>query len=177
MAELSTIARPYAEALFAASKGADLNAALLEIEALALIANNPQVKALALSPSVSDAQLIDVMQSGIKTGLSSNGQHFLTTIVQNNRVAAVPEVARQFRGLKNTVEGQADALIESAFPMAQAQVDELMAALEKKFGVKLKASVVVNNALIGGVKVTVGDEVLDSSVQAQLEQMRVALTA
>ena len=90
MAELSTIARPYAEALFAASKGADLNAALLEIEALALIANNPQVKALALSPSVSDTQLIDVMQSGIKTGLSSNGQHFLITIVQNNRVAAVP---------------------------------------------------------------------------------------
>ena len=61
--------------------------------------------------------------------------------------------------------------------MTQSQVDELLVALEKKFGVKLKASVSVNSALIGGVKVTVGDEVLDSSVQAQLEQMRVMLTA
>ncbi|MBX7228093.1 MAG: F0F1 ATP synthase subunit delta [Burkholderiaceae bacterium] len=177
MAELSTIARPYAEALFAAVKDGDLNAALLEVETLAVIAAHPQVRALALSPTVDDAHLIEVMQAGVKSPLSSHAQHFLNTLVRNNRVVALPEIARQFRTLKNASEGQADAVIESAFPMTQAQLDELLGALEKKFGIKLKASVSVNSALIGGVKVTVGDEVLDSSVQAQLEQMRIALTA
>ncbi len=177
MAELSTIARPYAEALFAAAKGSDLNAMLAEVETLAAVSSDPAVAALALSPSVTDERLIDVMQAGVKGGLSSNGKHFLATVVQNGRVTALPEVARQFRLLKNAAEGNADAKIESAFPISEAQTAELMAALEKKFAVKLKAQVSVNPALIGGVKVTVGDQVLDSSVQAQLEQMRIALTA
>lgn len=177
MAELSTIARPYAEALFAANKGGDLNAALIEVETLATIAGNAQVLALALNPNVNDTQLIDVMQAGIEAGLSTHGKHFLTTIIQNRRVTALPEVARQFRLLKNAAEGHADAVIQSAFPLTQEQLSELIEALKKKFGVTLKASVSVNPALIGGVKVTVGDQVLDSSVQAQLEQMRVALTA
>ena len=70
MAELSTIARPYAEALFAAVKDGDLNAALLEVETLAVIAAHPEVRALALSPTVDDAHLIEVIQAGVKNSLS-----------------------------------------------------------------------------------------------------------
>jgi F-type H+-transporting ATPase subunit delta len=181
MAELSTIARPYAQALFAAaqgaSTGADLNRVLADIEAVATLAGDARVHALALSPNVSDTQLKALLMSAVKGGLSDVARNFVTTVVENGRVDALPEVARQFRTLKNTAEGKADALIESAFDLTDAQVADLTSALEKKFSVKLKPVVTKNAALIGGVRVTVGDQVLDSSVRAQLEQMRNALTA
>jgi F-type H+-transporting ATPase subunit delta len=177
MAELSTIARPYAEALFGAAKGADLNAVLAEVDALAVAAQLPEVAQLAINPQVGDTQLADVLSAAVKGGLSAVGKQFVATVVANGRVAALPAIARQFRHLKNASEGNADALIESAFALESAQVQELVVALEKKFAVKLKPQVSVNPALIGGVRVTVGDQVLDSSVRAQLDQMRVALAA
>jgi F-type H+-transporting ATPase subunit delta len=79
--------------------------------------------------------------------------------------------------LKNAQEGAAYAEITSAFAMSDAQVTALLGLLEKKFGRKLNPSVNVDNALIGGVRVIVGDEVLDTSVRAKLQQMQVALTA
>jgi F-type H+-transporting ATPase subunit delta len=79
--------------------------------------------------------------------------------------------------LKNAVEGAADAVVTSAFDLSSAQVSELVATLEKKFGRKLNPVVTVDPALIGGVRVVVGDEVLDTSVRAKLQQMRVALAA
>ncbi len=97
--------------------------------------------------------------------------------MENDRLAALPEIARQFRVLKNESEGVADCLIESAFPMSDAQVAELLAALSKKFGLKLKPEVRVDAGLIGGVRVTVGDHVLDTSVKTRLAQMQAALTA
>ncbi|HET7772965.1 MAG TPA: F0F1 ATP synthase subunit delta [Burkholderiaceae bacterium] len=177
MAELSTIARPYAEALFGAAKGADLNAVLAEVDALATAAQLPEVAQLAINPQVGDAQLTDVLSAAVKGGLSPIGKQFVATVVANGRVTALPAIARQFRHLKNASEGNADALIESAFALEPAQVQDLVVALEKKFAVKLKPQVSVNPALIGGVRVTVGDQVLDSSVRAQLDQMRVALAA
>ena len=90
---------------------------------------------------------------------------------------AVPEIARQFRVLANEVAGSSDAVIQSAFPIGQAELSELIATLEKRFGRKLEAKVQVTPELIGGVRVAVGDEVLDTSVKARLEQMKSALTA
>ena len=65
----------------------------------------------------------------------------------------------------------------SAFPIDDAQMDAVLGALEKRFGRKLNAKVEVEPALIGGIRVVVGDEVLDTSVKARLEQMKAALTA
>jgi len=79
--------------------------------------------------------------------------------------------------LKNADAGAADAGIISAFELTSAQVANLVAALEKKFGRKLNPTVTVDPSLIGGVRVVVGDEVLDTSVRAKLQQMHVALAA
>jgi F-type H+-transporting ATPase subunit delta len=98
-------------------------------------------------------------------------------LVENSRLALLPEIEQQFRELKNAFESTADAQIVSAFPMSDAQVNELLAALEKKFGRKLNASLSVDASLIGGVRVTVGDEVLDSSVSARLQNMQTVLAA
>jgi F-type H+-transporting ATPase subunit delta len=98
-------------------------------------------------------------------------------VVDNHRLPLLPEIAVQFEELKNAREGAADALIVSAFPLEGAQLNDLVASLERKFKRKLKPVVEVDPSLIGGVRVTVGDEVLDTSVRARLASMQTALTA
>jgi len=89
----------------------------------------------------------------------------------------LPEIAAQFHALKNAQEGAADAYIASAFALSDVQLKDLVATLEKKFGRKLTPTVTVDEALIGGVRVVVGDEVFDTSVRAKLQQLHVALAA
>jgi F-type H+-transporting ATPase subunit delta len=98
-------------------------------------------------------------------------------LVDNGRLTLLPEIGAQFHALKNAQEGAADAEISSAFELSDTQVRELIAALEKKFGRKLNPSVSIDKDLIGGVRVVVGDEVLDTSVRARLQQMHAALAS
>jgi F-type H+-transporting ATPase subunit delta len=176
MAELATIARPYAEALFKAA-GDQAAAAAVWLDALATVAAHEQLLAFAADPKVSAQQVYDVITGVLKEPLPPQGQNFLRTVIDNDRLAALPEIARQFRALLHARQGVADALVQSAFPIEGAQLDELKAVLEKRFGRQLRLQVQVRPELIGGVRVVVGDEVLDTSVKARLEQMRVALTA
>jgi len=176
MAELATIARPYAEALFKAAAG---NAAALsgEVSALAAVAGDELLRRFADSPKVSAAQVFDVVSGVVKTPLSSPAQNFLRAVLENGRLAAMPEIAQQFHALVNAQTGVSDAVIESAFAIDDAQLADVVATLEKRFGRKLNASVQIRPELIGGIRVVVGDEVLDTSVAARLQQMKVALTA
>ena len=176
MAELATIARPYADALFKSAQ-VDLNAAAAWLEPLAAIAGNAQLQAFAANPKVTDQQVFDLIAGVAKTALPDNAKNFLRTVIENGRLEALPEIAAQFRALKNARSGSSDAVVHSAFPVDGAALADLSAVLEKRFGRKLNVSVVLDASLIGGIRVVVGDEVLDSSVKARLEQMNVALTA
>jgi F-type H+-transporting ATPase subunit delta len=98
-------------------------------------------------------------------------------LVENGRLSLLPAIEHHFHDLKNAHESMADADVVSAFPMSDAQLSSLMSVLEKKFGRKLNPTVTIDPQLIGGVRVTVGDEVLDHSVSARLEQMHTALVA
>jgi F-type H+-transporting ATPase subunit delta len=89
----------------------------------------------------------------------------------------LPEVAEQFRALVNRRSGSSDAVVYSAFPMDRRCTGRRGWALEKRFGRKLNLTVQLDESLIGGIRVVVGDEVLDTSVKARLEQMKAALTA
>jgi F-type H+-transporting ATPase subunit delta len=109
--------------------------------------------------------------------LPTAGQNFLRTVIDNGRLAALPEIAHQVRELRNAQSGASDATVYSAFPISAQQVAEVQQSLEKRFGRKLNVSVQEDASLIGGIRVVVGDEVLDTSVKARLEQMKVALTA
>ncbi|MEY3782518.1 MAG: hypothetical protein RIS97_696, partial [Pseudomonadota bacterium] len=104
-------------------------------------------------------------------------KNFLRTVIENGRLNALPEMATQFRALKNAQSGSSDAVVHSAFPIDATALAELAVTLEKQFKRKLNLSVVLQPELIGGIRVVVGDEVLDTSVKARLEQMKVALTA
>jgi F-type H+-transporting ATPase subunit delta len=176
MAELATIARPYAEALFKASVS-DLNGAAAWVEALQAIASNSQLQQFAENPNVTATQVFDVIAGVSKVALPEMAKNFLRTVIENGRLSALPEIAEQFRALKNAQSGSADAVVYSAFAIDTAALAELAVTLEKRFARKLNVSVELQAELIGGIRVVVGDEVLDTSVKARLEQMKVALTA
>jgi F-type H+-transporting ATPase subunit delta len=176
MAEIATIARPYAEALFK-SPNAGLTGESNWLDALAAVASNQQLLQLAGNPKVTPQQVYDVVNDVARVQLPAAGQNFLRTVIENGRLSAVPEVARQFRELRNAQSGASDAVVYSAFPVSAEQLADLTGALEKRFGRKLNLTVQDDASLIGGIRVVVGDEVLDTSVKARLEQMKVALTA
>ena len=176
MAELATIARPYADALFKSSSQ-DVNGTSQWLDALASVAGNAQLLQFAGNPKVGDQQVSDRVCEVARVQLPPAAQNFLRVIIDNGRLAAVPEVAQQFREMKNAQSGSSDAVVYSAFPIAAQQLGTVAQALEKRFGRKLNLTVQEDPSLIGGIRVVVGDEVLDTSVKARLEQMKVALTA
>lgn len=177
MAELATIARPYAEALYQVSKTQDVKAWAQQLEALALVAGDAALRQFADSPKATDAQVFDVTTAAAKLPLAEGVQNFLRAVIANGKLAALPAMVEQFHALTNAAAGVADAQIFSAYPIDAGQLAEVMVALEKRFGRKLEAQVSLEPELIGGIRVVVGDEVLDTSVKARLERMKVALTA
>ena len=179
MAELATIARPYAEALFK-SAGAGAPALNAQLAALATLADSSELRQFADSPKVAASQVFDLVSgAGAEKGLALDAKiaNLLRAVLENGRLAVLPEIAAQFQALVNARSGVSDAIVQSAFPIDGGQLAEVVATLEKRFGRKLNARVEIDPELIGGIRVVVGDEVLDASVKARLEQMKVALSA
>jgi F-type H+-transporting ATPase subunit delta len=177
MAELATIARPYAEALMKASRNGDARALASEIQAVAAVAGHHRVQGLAENPKVGAEQVQDLIAGVLGKPLGAPAANLLRMVIENGRLSAVQEIARQFQGLVDAETGISQAHVESAFPLDAAQLVELRETMERRFGRKLDMTVAVDPALIGGVRVAVGDEVLDTSIRARLEQMKAALVA
>jgi F-type H+-transporting ATPase subunit delta len=159
-----------------AAKG-DVQAASQQIDALAAVAADDRLRQFADSPKVTSQQVFDLIASVVSIPLSVTLQNLLRTVIENGRLTVLPEIAAQFHALANAGAGVSDATVSSAFPIEPAQLPDVVAALERRFGRRLNVTVAVEPALIGGIRVVVGDEVMDTSVKARLEQMRVALTA
>ena len=177
MAELATIARPYAEALYQVAKTHDVKAWAQQLDALAQVASDVALRQFADSPKATSEQVFDVTTGAAKLPLDTGVQNFLREVIANGKLAALPAMVEQFHALANATAGVADAQIFSAYPIDDSQLADVVTALEKRFGRKLEAHVSLEPSLIGGIRVVVGDEVLDTSVKARLERMKVALTA
>ena len=176
MAELATIARPYADALFKASQ-ADLKGTGEWLDGLAAVTGNAQLLEFADRPKSTSDQVFGLIKDVVKIDLPQAAHNFLRAVIDNNRLSAVPEMAAQFRAHVNAQSGASDALVYSAFEIDAPALAEVTQSLEKRFGRKLNVVVEMQPDLIGGIRVVVGDEVLDTSVKARLEQMKVALSA
>ncbi len=144
MAELSTIARPYAQALLLAlrdakkgpKEAADLAAVM---DGIAQVVTAPELLSLIGEPKVSSEQICELILTTIGQEVPAEAANLLKVVVENGRLEAVPEIARQFRELKNQSEGVADAYIESAFPMSDAEVNAVVSALGSRIpGLKMK---------------------------------------
>jgi F-type H+-transporting ATPase subunit delta len=98
-------------------------------------------------------------------------------LAENGRLNLLPEIRQQFEALKNEREGVVEAEVQSAFELSEAQLADLVQRLEKKTGRKVRAQVSVDRELIGGVKVVLGDKVIDGSARAQLAALETALKA
>lgn len=177
MAELATIARPYAEALFGVAQSGDLTAWSDLVSEMAQVAAHPDVKGFISNPTIADQEVVATFLTLLKSNVPAEAKNFVRMLVENNRLVLLPEIAEQFHDLVNARRGAADADIASAFELSDAQLKDLVTVLEKKFGRKLIPTVTVDNSLIGGVRVVVGDQVLDTSVRAKLQKMHATLTA
>lgn len=178
MAEIATIARPYAEAVFAlADQTGDLAGWSSRLAAFASVTGHPEVHALIGNPKIKGPQLVDLVTSIAGTDLPAEAKSLVQAMVANGRLAVLPEVYAQFETLKNERESRIDAQITSAFELAPAQLQSLVADLERRFKRKVHASVTIDRELIGGARVVVGDEVIDGSIRGKLAAMASALTA
>ncbi len=178
MAEPATIARPYAEAAFrladAQGKLAEWSAALAN---LAAVAADARVRAAIGDPSLSAAKVAGLLIAILAGKLSGDAENFVRVLAENGRLDVVTEIRTHFEALKNEREGTVEAEVYTAFEMDAAQVADLVARLEKNSGRKVKARVTVDKSLIGGVKVVIGDKVIDGSARAQLSALETALKA
>jgi F-type H+-transporting ATPase subunit delta len=178
MAESTTIARPYAEAAFALAR--DQNALDQWSQMLRLattIVKDPRVADALDNPRLGAPEKETLLLSVAGDNLTADGRNLVRVLVEADRVTLLPEITELFETLKDEAQGTAKADIESAMELSDAQLAEIKSALERRFGKRIEATVRVNPALIGGARVTVGDTVIDASVQAKLAAMANELRA
>jgi F-type H+-transporting ATPase subunit delta len=147
------------------------------LDELAAVASNEQLRQFADNPKSSAEQVYSVITGVLKSALPVMGQNFLRTVIDNGRLAACPRSPTSSARSRMPSWVRSDAVVYSAFDIDAAALADLGQVLEKRFGRKLNLQVRLQPELIGGVRVVVGDEVLDTSIKARLEQMKVALTA
>ena len=176
MAENATIARPYAEAIFAlADTGGALGRWSQTLAVMAAVAANPELRAATGDPNLSADQVYGLF-AGACGDLATEAQNLARVLIENGRLVTLPEIRDVYEEVKNAREGVVEALITSAYPLDSGQLSTLVAGLEQRFKRKVRPQVKVDAALIGGVRMQVGDEVIDGSVRGKLAVMVVALT-
>jgi F-type H+-transporting ATPase subunit delta len=182
MAELVTIARPYAEAVFKLAR--ENNALAAWSDALAnldAVVGNEHVQSRISDPNVSAQQLeglvLGVIGDKFDSAVAGAARNFVQVLVSNNRLELTPQIRGLFESLKREQEGTLEATIISAHAMSagDAEVKSLVAALEAKYKRKVTAKVETDASLIGGVKIVVGDKVIDATVRGKLDAMAAAL--
>jgi len=171
-----TIARPYAEAVFTlADAGGMLDKWSGLLAAMAAVAAVPEMQEATGDPNFSGEQLYGVFVAACGGTLPMEAQNFVRLLIENKRLHLLPEIHALYETLKNERQSVVDAVISSAFPLDNAQVAALVAELEQRFKRKVKPQVNVDQQLIGGIRMQVGDEMIDGSVRGKLDTMAAAL--
>jgi F-type H+-transporting ATPase subunit delta len=172
MAGTSSLARPYAQAVFELAKESKdfktwsdalaFMAALLRDESILALVNNPRVEQERL------AKLFDEL---CHDRVPENGRNLLRLMIANRRLAAMPDLATQYEAMRAEEEGTIDAQVRSAKPLSDEQKAKLSKALEKRLGRKVNLTVQEDDSLLGGAIIQAGDMVIDGSATGRLEKL------
>jgi F-type H+-transporting ATPase subunit delta len=178
MAELSTIARPYAVAAYKLGKEQKALANWSEMLGFATqVASDAKMQAYINDPNVvaSDLQATFLKVCGNK--LNENAQNLIKVLIEYGRLSVLPAITDAFEALKAQDEGTLEANIIAASKPSATEIKDLVKRLEAKFGKKVEATVSIDPEIIGGIKIIVGDTVIDASVKNQLQNLAYSLTA
>ena len=178
MAEISTIARPYAVAAFKLGKETKSLAKWSEMLKFAsAVSTDEKMLAFILNPKVLANELQDAFLNVCGKNLNEQGQNLIKVLVEYGRMSLLPAISSAFEELKAQDEGVLDAQIIAAAKISATQTKDLVKRLEAKFGKKVEATVSVDPEIIGGIKIIVGDTVIDASVKGQLQNLAYTLAA
>ena len=177
MAELATLARPYANAIFDLASERDALERWSRMLSLAAAAvAEPTVQALIEAPAVTDAQKAHALIDVVRDEIDDAGRRFLHTLAENKRLPLLPEIGGQFETLKADAERVLDVEIASAVPLTDAELNGFTDALKRRYERDIQVSTVVDEDLIGGAVVRAGDTVVDGSVRGKLDKLAESLT-
>jgi len=175
MAENITLARPYADAAFQLARATNaLGPWQQALDRMAAVAADAQMVECITNPRLLPAQVSQLFLDVVGS-VSAEQQNFVRLLVDNERLQVLPEIRELYVELKNGQEGVQEADIASAFPLDDATLKNLVADLESRFKCRIQAKVSLDPELIGGVRIAVGDQVIDASVRGKLASMATAL--
>ncbi|ROR34332.1 F0F1 ATP synthase subunit delta [Inmirania thermothiophila] len=176
MAELITVARPYARAVFElARERGELELWSRRLQDLAAVAATPEVAALVRSPRVGKERVYALLVELVGEQLGAEGRNLLRLLVENRRLALLPAIAEAYEALRMEAEGRVRAEVVSARPLEEAQAERIRAALERRLGRKVELGHRVDESLIGGAVIRAGDLVIDGSVRGRLQRLAAEL--
>jgi F-type H+-transporting ATPase subunit delta len=178
MAEPSTLARPYAKAIFELARDgkklADWSALL---KGLADAVRDPQVAAAIGHPAVGRGQLADVLVQAMGKSATDEAKNVLRLLAEYDRLKLAPVIQAQYEALRAEYESRVEVEITSATPVDGAQKETLVSAIRKRLARDVDVAWKTDASLIAGAVVRAGDLVIDGSVAGELDQLRTALTA
>lgn len=176
MAELLTLARPYAKAAYAyASENSVVDNWSNVLKLLSTAVQDETFSNYLNRPELTPAEKVSIFSKILSEEQTQAVSNFLTLLADNNRLAILPEISLEYDELKSQTNNVVNAVVESAFPLSAVQEQVLVHALEKRFNATVSVKVEVNPALIAGVVIRAGDQVIDDSALNKLEKMRTSL--
>lgn len=172
MAELQSIARPYAKAAFeyASSAGA-LCAWQNQLKGLSLVVSDAQVQELLADPKITNQQMAELFSDVLEPVLDSSGINFVNILAERGRLEALPLIYSQFQTLFEEQQRRVTAKVYVADALSSEQSQKIKQALQKRLKRDVELDIIIEPALYGGVRVQAKDLVIDGSVQGRLQKL------
>lgn len=176
MAELITLARPYAKAAFERAKAQQALAEWAEVlNAAGQVAADEATRQLLTDPGLAEQKKGEVILECTGQTVSEEQRNFLMILADNRRLALLPEIATLFNSFRAELERTIDIDVSSAFELTDAQQQQLAQALSKKLDRNVRIDATLDKSLIGGLVVRTGDLVIDASVRGKLTKLAESL--
>jgi F-type H+-transporting ATPase subunit delta len=176
MSELTTAARPYANAVFdTASESGTLDSWSDALANLSTVITDPQISGLLDSPDLGATRKADLLIQVLDGKLSDQQQNLVRLMAENGRLKLMSGVMEQFEAARARAENKIEAEVISAFALSQQQIDELVTTLKNKLGSDVTLTATVDESLIGGVVIKAGDTIIDASMKSQLDSLALSL--